>query len=159
MYYFNLRINFSAFTINRLCMPLPVSPLLSYASTVNKSSLSLISANVALATIFSPIPDARICSTFSKIPTLVCALSKKSARHFTAAFSIRATIDGVAKTGKLPEPTVIAVLLSSTVVMLCADNPNFVVIKSFFTSTKLKKSDEIIKSESKKVYNINRFVY
>jgi hypothetical protein len=63
---------------------------------------------------------------------------KQSLIHFTAAFSISAIKDGVAKTGKLPEPMAIAVLELSTTISLCALFPNRVNIINFLFC-KIKK--------------------
>jgi hypothetical protein len=59
------------------------------------------------------------------VPTVVEPSGRAAATALIAAFSISATIAGVANTFISPEPSVSAVFVSVTMVVLSADNPIF----------------------------------
>jgi len=72
--------------------------------------------------------------TFISSPTVVEPAGNAAAAAVMAAFSISATIEGVANTGRSPDPIAAAVFSFVTVVRLWADNP-FSSIISFWRMT------------------------
>lgn len=79
-----------------------------------------------------------MCVTFISAPTVVAPSGSASATAVIAALSMSATIAGVAKTSRSPDPIVAAVLPTVTVAVRRAANPFFSSIGHFvqFVETK-----------------------
>jgi hypothetical protein len=101
-------------TKTRVCCPCPISLTLSRAVTVNSMVRPLTFAILAVAVISLPIRLAAVWVTFICTPTEVCPGVRRPAKQAQAACSINAIIMGVANTSRLPLPTALAVLPSST---------------------------------------------
>lgn len=79
--------------------------------------------STAVAEISVPRPEGLICVVFISEPTVVEPSGKAAATARIAAFSISATMAGVANTSISPEPIATAVLAAVTVVVLQAESP------------------------------------
>ena len=79
--------------------------------------------NTAVAVISAPNPEGLMCVTFISAPTVEEPSGRAAATAVIAACSISATLEGVAKSPRSPDPIVAAVFAAVTVVRLCADNP------------------------------------
>lgn len=86
-----------------------------------------------MAVIPAPRPEGLICVVFISEPTVVEPSGKAAATARIAAFSISATMAGVANTSMSPEPIAAAVLAAVTVVVLQAESPFSNISISFFT--------------------------
>lgn len=107
--------NFSLPTINLTCSDFPISaPCESLASISKNSFLPSVLTSVAVAETVSPIFDGLRWVALINPPTVVSSSAAMFLAASIAAFSIRAIIAGVAKTGMSPEPIRSAVLFSFT---------------------------------------------
>ena len=123
--------------MNRTCVPLPIVPDASRASTSKSSFRPSTAVSVAVASISAPKADGFMCVVFISDPTVVEPSGKNGATAFIAAFSMSATIDGVANTLRPPEPTADAQLSNVTVTLLVCVNPSLSIIQSFLISAKI----------------------
>lgn len=85
-----------------------------------RSSTSVTTAEAMTSV---PRPEGLIWVTFISAPTVVAPSGNAPATANMAAFSISATMAGVAKTGMSPEPMAAAVFCGVTVVRLTAVSP------------------------------------
>ena len=127
-YYPNFAIKRSLSTIKRTWVPLPIVPASSAASTANVSLRPSTSVSVAVARTFAPMADGFMCVVCIYAPTVVEPCGKAGATAFIAAFSINATIAGVAKTSRSPDPIVTAQFDSATTVSLVKVIPFFGIV-------------------------------
>jgi hypothetical protein len=89
---------------------------------------------VAVAVTVVPIKEGLRWLVSICEPTVVCPSSRCGATAFIAAFSIRATIAGVASTSISPEPRAMAVFVESTTVVDVYTSPIFIIFVYFFTT-------------------------
>ena len=106
-----------------MCVASPMVAWLSAAVMLKVSFLPSTDVSVAVAVMVSPSAEGLMCVVSILAPTVVSPSSKDGATASMAAFSISATIAGVANTSKLPDPNVLAVFVSSTFVVTVWVNP------------------------------------
>ena len=110
--------------MKRMCAAFPTSFSPSKASILKESFLPFISVRVAVAWMVLPIAEGAKCEVSIKPPTVVEPSGSSEATVCIAAFSIKATRAGVAKTGRSPEPSARAVFCSVTVTVLVCCIPS-----------------------------------
>ena len=98
-------------------------PCSSEAPTVKVSLRPSTAVKTAVAVIVAPTFEGLMCEQFISDPTVVEPSGRASATAVMAAFSIKATIAGVAKTSKSPEPIARAVFVAFTTTFEVADKP------------------------------------
>lgn len=106
--------------------------------------------SVAVASTSSPSAEGFICVVFISVPTVVEPSGKNGATAFMAAFSISATIDGVANTLRPPDPTADAQLSESTTTLLVYVNPALsIIIKKNICYTHAKIINPILQKRKR----------
>lgn len=120
-------MNFSGSTANRSWTPVPTSPLPSYTLTANLMRARSTSVTSTLQNTSEPIGDAETWAMSTRVPTDVLP-SRASERHLTAVRSTIRTMQGVARTGRVPLPHDSAVSSAVTVMLVSAYIPGSIMV-------------------------------
>ena len=137
-------------TTKRTWVPKPTRPSASFASTVKVSFRPSTAVNTAVAKTSPPIAVGLTCVVLISAPTVVEPSGRAAATAFIAAFSMSATIEGVAKTSKSPEPAATALFMSVTITFAVYVNPSFSINIVYFVA-KVIKTEHLFVIDKKKM--------